>query len=112
MHLFYSCLSQSQGDCKDVTVGACTLDGKDIIQNVDIFTDVEDCQFYCNGLTNCELFRFDGQTCTLLTKDYRKDCQIFAGPYVRENLSLIIVFSFMYVYDHKKVYKVVNKLSY
>lgn len=71
-------------DCEDVTVGGCTVDPFDVIQTVDIFTDVRDCQFYCNALTNCALFRFNGTECTLLTKDYRKDCQVVAGPFDKQ----------------------------
>jgi len=76
---FLSC--QANGDCDDVTVGECFVDPFDVIQTVEIFDDVRDCQFYCNALTNCELFRFNGTECTLLTKDYRKDCQVVAGPF-------------------------------
>merc|ERR1712055_1086884 len=68
-------------DCEGVTVGYCMVPFDDVIQNVNLFTDVRDCQFYCNALTNCELFRFNGTECTLLTKDYRKDCQKVAGPF-------------------------------
>merc|ERR1712212_829425 len=68
-------------DCEGVTVGDCVVPFDDVIQNVNLFTDVRDCQFYCNALTNCELFRFNGTECTLLTKDYRKDCQKVAGPF-------------------------------
>jgi len=71
----------AENDCEGVTVGECLIPPEDVIQTVDIFTEVEDCQFYCNALTNCELFRFDGQNCTIMTKDYRKDCQIVAGPF-------------------------------
>jgi len=72
---------QADGDCDDVTVGECKVDPFDVITTTDIFTDVGDCQFYCSALTNCELFRFNGTECTLLTRDYRKDCQVVAGPY-------------------------------
>ena len=86
---FFSC--RADGDCDDVTVGQCTVDPFDVIQTVTIFTDVRDCQFYCNALTNCELFRFNGTECTLLTKDYRKDCQEVAGPFVSYCLIIIII---------------------
>jgi len=79
---FFSC--HAENDCEGVTVGECSPDEADFILTVDIFTDVRDCQFYCGALTNCELFRFDGQNCTLLTKDYRKDCQVVAGPFDKQ----------------------------
>jgi len=71
----------AENDCENVTVGECLIPPEDVIQTIDIFTEVEDCQFYCNALTNCELFRFDGQNCTIMTKDYRKDCQVVAAPF-------------------------------
>jgi len=78
----FSC--HAENDCEGVTVGECTPGEEDEIQTVDIFTDVRDCQFYCGALTNCELFRFNGTHCTLLTKDYRKDCQVVAGPFDKQ----------------------------
>ena len=84
----FSC--HADGDCEDVTVGECKVDPFDVITTVDIFEKAEDCQFYCNALTNCELFRFNGTECTLLTKDYRKDCQVVAGPFVsKPSLTLL-----------------------
>jgi len=71
----------AENDCENVTVGECLIPPEDVIQTINIFTEVEDCQFYCNALTNCELFRFDGQNCTIMTKDYRKDCQVVAAPF-------------------------------
>ena len=65
-----------------MTVGECLIPIEDIIDNTDIFSDAQQCQEYCHGTTTCEVFRFDGKHCTLLTKDYRKDCQISAGGYV------------------------------
>merc|ERR1711862_66842 len=76
---FFGC--HAENDCEGVTVGECLIPPEDVIQTVNIFTEVQDCQFYCNALTNCELFRFDGQNCTIMTKDYRKDCQVVAGPF-------------------------------
>ena len=79
--LFFSC--QAKGDCDGVTVGSCQIDFDDVIQNIpDLFTELSQCQFYCEGLTNCDLFRFNGTMCTVLTKDYRKDCKTVAGPFV------------------------------
>merc|ERR1711944_23976 len=71
----------AENDCEGITVGECLAPVADIIQTIDIFREVQDCQFYCGALTSCELFRFNGTHCTLLTKDYRKDCQIFAGRF-------------------------------
>jgi len=81
---FFSC--HAENDCEGVTVGECSPDEADLITWTGIFTDVRDCQFYCGALTNCELFRFDEETknCTLLTKDYRKDCQVVAGPFDKQ----------------------------
>jgi len=80
---FFSCYAEN--DCEGVTVGECLIPPEDVIQTIpNLFTEVQDCQFYCNALTNCELFRFDGQNCTLMTKDYRKDCQVLAGPYDKQ----------------------------
>jgi len=79
---FLSCYAEN--DCEGVTVGECLIPPEDVIQTVNIFTEVQDCQFYCNALTNCELFRFDGQNCTVMTKDYRKDCQVVAGPFDKQ----------------------------
>jgi len=80
---FFSCYAEN--DCEGVTVGECLIPPEDVIQTVKIpdFT-VQDCQFYCNALTNCELFRFDGENCTVMTKDYRKDCQVLAGPFDKQ----------------------------
>lgn len=70
-----------KGDCEEVTVGDCTINLDEIIQEVTIFKDVDDCQHYCHGLVDCVLFRFDGKSCTLLHNDYRKDCHVAGGPY-------------------------------
>jgi len=79
---FFSCYAEN--DCEGVTVGECVIPTEDVILVEDLFTEVQQCQFYCNALTNCELFRFDGQNCTLMTKDYRKDCQVVAGPFDKQ----------------------------
>ena len=76
------CRGLGDEDCKDVTVGSCSFDANSIIQVVDIFTEVDQCQYYCTALDNCAVFRFDGTKCQLLTKDYRKDCKITGGPFV------------------------------
>jgi len=71
----------AENDCKGVTVGECTIPDNDIIITVGVLNDVQDCQSYCEEFEHCKFFKFDGQHCTLLRKDYRKDCQIFAGGY-------------------------------
>ena len=82
----YSCFAIN--DCNGVTVGECVTQIEDTIPfyiSPDISFDARDCQSLCHATTNCEVFRFNGTHCTLLTKDYRKDCQISAGLYVSWN---------------------------
>ena len=66
----------------EMTVGNCLLDPASIIQVVTIFTETEECQTYCYDVAMCNFFRFNGETCYLLTKEYRKECKVEGGPVV------------------------------
>ena len=77
------CRQDEASGCKDISVSGCFLDEKYIIQEVLIFTIVDQCQYYCNQMNNCIIFRFDGDKCTLMRKDDHKDCLITGGPPVR-----------------------------
>ena len=68
-------------DCKDVTVGNCSINEDDIIDEDGEFTDLEQCQQYCLETSDCIIFRFDGEICTLLKADYRTDCDVIGGPF-------------------------------
>merc|ERR1712136_221990 len=64
--------------CRDVTVGECSV-FYDLIKNV-TSTSIENCQDLCELINSCNYFRFDGQNCSLLDGEYRRDCNVKAGP--------------------------------
>ena len=73
-----------EGECKDVTVGDCELKADQIVFS-SIISDAGLCQFFCNTLTDCNVFQFHEaeQNCTLLKEDYHQDCLSSSGPEVR-----------------------------
>ena len=67
--------------CKDVTLGDCDLDPQFIIREISGIP-LEDCQGVCLTYADCEIFRFNGTNCVLLTYDYRQECPSSAAPVV------------------------------
>ena len=70
--------------CKDITFGACTLDRSSIIKN-GTQADAVTCQETCRNHDGCQFFRFSDQfnsKCTLLSKEYRRSCDIIGGSLV------------------------------
>ena len=68
-------------DCKDVTVGDCSINWDDVIDEIDTALDFEQCQESCFETHDCAIFRFDGENCILFRKDYREDCHVIGGPF-------------------------------
>jgi len=83
--LLVTCLQlfsiNGERDCIDITVGECLIDPNEVIEEVDTFTDVEECQQYCYDNVDCRFFRFDPNNCILFKNDYRMGCQVKGGPY-------------------------------
>ena len=71
-----------EGACKDVTVGDCSLDEEYVIDVLTLPISAEQCQFYCNTLTDCVVFQHNSENCTLLKEDYRQSCKSSGGPAV------------------------------
>jgi len=65
--------------CRDVTVGECSLI-PNLIYNVTFKHTVQTCQDLCYDITRCNFFRFDGHNCSILWSEYRKTCNVNAGP--------------------------------
>ena len=75
--------------CKDVTLGDCTINPDFIIQEVSGIP-LEACQEACEIYANCEIFRFDGTNCMLLSYDYRQECRNSAAPVVSSSRMLLL----------------------
>jgi len=67
------------GQCKDTTVSGCSLREEDVIETVTLSIDEALCQDLCFQSTNCAVFHHTKDNCTLLTEDYRQDCQNAGG---------------------------------
>merc|ERR1712212_2814 len=69
--------------CKDVTFGECDTNGrKSNVISEKLQQNVQLCNKECNDTKNCTTYRYDNETkeCTIMTDDYRKSCNINAGP--------------------------------
>jgi len=64
--------------CRDVTVGECSV-FYGLLRN-ETTTSVQQCQLFCQTWTGCQYFRFDGHNCSELKREYRRDCNVKAGP--------------------------------
>jgi len=65
--------------CRDVTVGECSFPLLKFIMNITT-TSAQKCQDFCGRLSKCQYFRFDGHNCSTLTTEYRRNCNVKAGP--------------------------------
>ena len=73
-----------EGPCKDITFGECTLDRSNIIKN-GTQADAVTCQEACRNHDGCQFFRFSDQfnsKCTLLSEEYRRNCDVVGNSLV------------------------------
>ena len=77
------------GACKDVTVGDCNLENEYVVQVIQLPISIEQCQFFCNSLTDCVVFQHKAESCTLLREDYRQQCKSAGGPTVISKLRFL-----------------------
>ena len=68
-------------ECKDITLGDCSIREEYIIQSISTPTAAI-CQEACFLFADCNIFNFDGTTCLLLNEDYRQECDTTAAPFV------------------------------
>ena len=69
------------GPCKDFTIKDCNIRPSDIIDILPAI-DPGNCQAFCIDFSNCDTFQYRDNSCTLLSSDYRQECQFNAGPMV------------------------------
>ena len=68
-------------ECKDITLGDCSIREEYIIQSI-LAPTAAICQEACFLFADCNIFNFDGTTCLLLNEDYRQECDTTAAPFV------------------------------
>lgn len=71
---------QDDQNCTQVTMSNCFISEEDIInQGRDISSDL--CQYTCDVLTHCILFRYTraDQYCQLLNRDFRQNCKVIGS---------------------------------
>ena len=78
-------------ECKDITLGDCSIREEYIIQSISAPTAAI-CQEACFLFADCNIFNFDGATCLLLNEDYRQECDTTAAPFVRYNNEYLITY--------------------
>ena len=88
--LFFSGLKEDP--CKDITFGACFIDRSSIIKK-GYQADAITCQEECRNHDGCEFFHYNPRfnlRCTLLSSDYRKNCDIIGGSLVCNFLNVYL----------------------
>ena len=70
---------EMMANAKTTTVSGCSLREEDVIETVTLSIDEALCQDLCFQSTNCAVFHHTKDNCTLLTEDYRQDCQNAGG---------------------------------
>ena len=82
-HNLFRCLPADV--CKDVTFSGCPIENAHKIKKR-YSSDAVSCQSACAYNEDCKYFRFKDNVnhgCSILSEDYRQDCNIFAAPVVR-----------------------------
>ena len=88
--LYYYFSGSSENPCEGITFGGCLLRRSSIIKN-GTQADAVTCQEACRYQIGCEFFRYSDQfnsKCTLLSDDYRMDCDIIGGSLVCTQLRI------------------------
>ena len=68
------------GECKDATLGACSLKEINIIAIYAL--PLEQCQITCHLFGSCVTFHWNETSCVLLKNDYQLECKNTAAPFV------------------------------